>query len=147
MKGINYLLLVGFTVVLLSACSKEKKIEKWLKKGVGEWQVKANNIKGYKNDTLFWDENFDYPMKFIFDENGNFLKVGYEDDAAEIVSNASIVSGKWTSTEDEILVQTEGGWMLKMKILDIERKKMKLEYTEGSSSEKYVHTLSLEKEK
>lgn len=147
MKGINYLLLVCFTVVLLSACSKEKKIEKWLKKGVGEWQVKANNIKGYQNDSLILDQNFDYPMKFIFDENGNFLKVGYEEDAAEIVSNASIVSGKWTSTENEILVQTESGWMLKMKILDIERKKMKVEYTEAYSNEKYVHTLSLEKEK
>lgn len=138
------MLFVGF-VVLLSACSKEKRIEKWLKKGVGEWQVKANNVTGYKNDTLQFEENYSDPMKLIFDENGNFLRVGYLEDA-ETVNNFTIFSGTWTNTENEILVQDEGGWMLRMKILEIERKKMKLEYTEAYGYEKYVHTLFLEKE-
>ena len=119
--------------------------QRWLKKGVGEWQVKANNVKGYKNDTLQFEENDTDPMKLIFDENGNFLRVGYLEDA-ETVNNFTVFSGTWTNTENEILVQDEGGWMLRMKILEIERKKMKLEYTEAYGYEKYVYTLFLEKE-
>ncbi|MNK09036.1 hypothetical protein D3C87_269850 [compost metagenome] len=140
----SLLFIVG--VVLLNACSKEKRVEKWLKNGAGEWEVIAHNVKVYENDTLQSDDNLVYPLKFIFDENGNFLKVGYTDADQTIVNAMDVVSGKWTSTKDEIVIES-GDDPLTMKILGIDRKKMKLESTETYGSIKYISTYSLEKDK
>ncbi|MNY22428.1 hypothetical protein D3C86_1560390 [compost metagenome] len=106
----------------------------------------AHNVKVYENDTLQSDDNLVYPLKFIFDENGNFLKVGYTDADQTIVNAMDVVSGKWTSTKDEIVIES-GDDPLTMKILGIDRKKMKLESTETYGSIKYISTYSLEKDK
>lgn len=134
-------------VIVLSACSKEKKIERWLQKGIGEWEVKTENLKIYENDTLQEEYDLQGPTKLIFDENGNFLKVSYTDIDQETVNGMAGISGKWSNTEDEILIDIIGGELLTFKILEIEKKKMKLESTEIYGSLKYVRNYSLEKNK
>ena len=140
-----YLFFLAF-VILTCACSKEKKIERWLKKGVGEWQVKTVNYKFYENDTLKTDDTDNIiSEKYVFDENGNFFISRYFDADQTIMTSND--GGSWTNSKDVISLKHTNGLINELKILEIDKKKMKLEeVTEYPNSEKYVNTLWLEKE-
>lgn len=144
-KVLNYLIFFGFAL-LISACSKEKRVEKWLQKGTGEWQVKTINYKFYENDTLQTDETNDHPiMKYVFDENGNFFIASYLDADQTIINNK--IGGSWSSSKDVIFLKYTGGYEDELKIIEIEKRKMSLEgITEYPNSEKYIQTIWLEKE-
>lgn len=146
MKGLMNCFMVIGCLIMLNACSKEKKVEKWLQKGVGEWEVKSENLKIYESDTLQEEYDLGGHAKLIFDENGSFLKISYED-ADQTMVGAEVISGKWSNTADEILIEGISGYTLTLKILEIEKKKMKLESTEIFGSLKFVRNYSLEKDK
>lgn len=145
MKSIlNYFFCLGL-ILFLGACSKEKRVEKWLKKGTGEWQIKSYNSKFYENDTLQSDETHSLYGKYVFDEQGSYLIVTYFDAEQTIVYTAS--GGSWTNSKDVIYMTPTGSYKREVKILEISKTKMVLEETESADSEIRITTIWLEKEK
>jgi hypothetical protein len=146
MKSIvNYAFLIGM-VLLIQACSKEKKVKRFLKSGTGEWQVTAVNQKFYKNDTLKTDETYSPSEKYVFDEHGNFAKVDYLDADQTIVYWK--IGGKWTNKADVLVLTYSSGYEVEIKILSIKKKEMMLEEVlqyAGPNDEKYVNTIWLER--
>lgn len=144
MKKISKYLLLMSLVALLAACTKEKKIERWLKKGVGEWQVTSFQSKHYQNGVLQSDGEIKYFGKYVFDEKGTFFMISYNDSAQTNVGYEA--AGSWTNSKDVIYLNYKDGGVEEMKILEMKKDKMKLEYNSGySEAEKYINTLSLEK--
>lgn len=58
-----------------------------------------------------------------------------------------VIFGKWSNIVDEILIEGISGYILILKILEIEKKKMKLESMEIFGSLKFVRNYLFEKDK
>ncbi|TSJ39067.1 lipocalin family protein [Fluviicola chungangensis] len=132
-----------FLVLLigLSACSKEKRIEKQLIKKDGKWKITSVDYKYYQNNVMESSMNFPNAGTIEFDKKGSFVMV--------ITLNGSpqTVGGTWTNSEDEITIIADGGTTV-MKITDGPKKgKMTLEETDyyNDTAEKETYTYYLER--
>ncbi len=93
--------LLFFTVILLglSACSKEKKIERSLRKKDGVWEVTNYHYLSYYytgEDTLVNEKSIDNYGTFRFHNNGHFQSTGQ--------GTWNNYEGTWMNTENELVI-------------------------------------------
>lgn len=142
MKNATKLLLVlPFFVLVFTACSKEKRIERHLVRKEGKWNVSTYDYKYYYNNTFYPNESYTYTGagNFVFEKNGTYIWTTIMD------GDTDISTGTWENTADELTL-VQNSFALKFKILEESKKEMKLEYTESDGIEKEVYTLTLEKD-
>ncbi|MNK09037.1 hypothetical protein D3C87_269860 [compost metagenome] len=89
---IHLALFFTLAVLGLSACSKEKKIERSLFKKDGVWDVTSVHHLYYSYDSLISDETYYTHPAFVFYKRGKFEW-----------ENGS-VTGTWLNTDDDIVI-------------------------------------------
>ncbi|WP_343748582.1 hypothetical protein [Fluviicola sp.] len=135
-KIAKVLFLLSVLTVVLSACSKEKRIEHWLVRKDGKWDVTSIDYKYYVNNTLQSSANIPNAGNIVFDKKGSVVMT--------LVLNGSpeTSSGTWTNTKDQITMMFNGEASV-FKILDKPKKdKMTIQTTDynNSTGEKEEYT-------
>ncbi|WP_430404067.1 hypothetical protein [Fluviicola sp.] len=142
MKSIaKLLLLLSVFAIGLSACSKEKRIERQLIKKEGKWKITSIDYKYYVNNNLQQSSNYPNAGTIEFNKNGTFVMTITVDGSPEVFG------GNWTNSKDEVTLISDGEASI-LKITDGPKKdKMVLEGTEynNGTGEKDVYTYYLER--
>lgn len=124
----------------LSACSKDKRIERRLEKKDGKWNIKSMSYQYFNNNSLEDSFMFTNAGSFVFDDNGSVIyNYDYDGDSGS-------QSGTWSNTEDEVIMILDGE-VLTMKIEEESRKEMTLNWTEeySATNEKETYIFKLER--
>lgn len=143
---INLALFFTMAFLGLLACSKEKKIERSLKRSVGEWNVTNYHsiYHLYSEDTMVFETNTDNYATYRFMNNGDFQSSGEK--------GYNNYEGTWMNTEDELVIVGKDvnyyGSALVYKISEYSGDKMTLKRTEkGMDIDGFmkIETLKLER--
>lgn len=138
---VKILSLFAVLLIGLSACSKEKRIEKQLIKKDGKWKITSIDYKYYQNNVLGSSENYPNAGTIEFDKKGTCVLT------ITLSGSPEAVAGTWTNSEDNITITANGETTI-MKITDGPKKgKMTLEETDyyNDTAEKETYTYYLER--
>ena len=104
---INLALFFTLALLGLSACSKEKKIERSLQKKDGTWDVVNCHVMSYNDDGTFYGEyNYDNYATFVFHKNGKFEWFSFN------TSTDPIHEGTWLNTDEELMINRPGSSLI-----------------------------------
>ena len=127
MKKINFLALgiVFIGLITLSACSKEKKIEKNLWKNGGEWNIESFNViqtSTYASDNF--EESYANVGTYTFNENGTGVVKLIID---EFIETSAFT---YTNTENQLMITIDNDTQY-YNLIEWEKDKMKIVYAEN----------------
>ncbi len=140
-NGSRFLFLFAVLSLVLTACSKEKNIERQLIKKDGKWQITVVDYKYYVNNELQSSANFPSPGTIEFNKKGTFVMT------LTLNGSAEKSGGTWTNTKDNITLIVDGE-VTALTINEVPKKnKMKLTETnyDSSTGEKETLTYYLER--
>ncbi len=140
MKSKLILMLLA-TVFVLGACSKEKRVERWMYRKDGKWNIVSQTYQYYDNGTLVDSEAYTNAGSFVFDKKGSVVyNYNYGGDSGS-------QGGSWSNSKESITFIFDGE-VLEMKISDESKKKMTLTWTEDypSTNEREVYVFHIEKD-
>ena len=130
---------VPFCLLLVTACSKESRIERRIYSKEGKWNVDKYTTTEYENGAVTATGSIYDAGYFVFEKNGVFASV--------IPIFPQNTSGLWSSTEDEVILIFENNGY-PFKISGESRREMTLESTQVySDSTKGVITMKMSKHK
>jgi hypothetical protein len=116
MKALLIILLAGF---MLSACSKDRRLERRLYKKEGKWNIASISANTYVNGNLDESESISDAGYFLFEKNGTF--VFHQEYAGDEYSSG----GTWANTEEDLFLNVEGS-TLRLEIENESAKEMDL---------------------
>ena len=109
--------------IVLSGCSKDKRIENRLSSGSGKWNIELYTESSYTNNTLDYSDSYANAGNMVFDDNGTliwtFILDGFTD----------VYGGSWSNSKDDITIIVDGEGLV-FKIKEYSRKEIELEYTD-----------------
>ncbi len=142
MKNVTRVLFLIIVFALgLASCSKEKRIERNLARKDGKWEVESYEYKYYYNGTFYPYESYTYANagNFVFEKGGTYTWTFIAD------GESDVSTGTWSNSGDELTLARNSD-VLKFKILEESKKKIKIEYTETDGIEKETYTLTLKRD-
>lgn len=135
------LFLFAVLFVGLSACSKEKRVERQLVKKDGEWKIASLEYRYYVSNEIQATGSYANAGKIEFGKKGTFTMT------TNIGGVTEVTAGTWTNSDDEITVIVSGTGSV-LKIADGPKKgKLRLEQTESypATDEKETYIYNLER--
>lgn len=101
-KIAKILFLFAILSVILTACSKEKKIERALIKKDGKWTITSVDYKYYVTNELQASSNFPNAGTIEFNKKGSFVMT------VTLSGSPQNVGGTWTNSKDNITLIANG---------------------------------------